>query len=160
MPVVPAPNPDDYGAWVRAAVERFERPLTRYAARLVVRAGTRHAGIIVDTLHLRRSGGSPASVAAVGHEAISYVQLCDAPLEKPAELDLRTEALRHRLDPGQGELWLFDLMDALPPEVTIDLETPCAGYAGLSPKERAVIAGDALRRFVAAWREARQVPRR
>lgn len=135
-------------------------PTIEHAARLVVRAGTRNAGVIVDTLHLRRSGGTLASVAAVGHDAISYVQLCDAPWEKPSDLDLRTEALRHRLDPGEGELWLFELMDALPPEVTIDLETPCARYAALPPRERAAIAGDALRRFLAAWREARRAPQR
>lgn len=125
------------------------------AARLV-RAGGGNAGIILDVLHLRRSGGSPASVAAVGRDLISYVQLCDAPLEKPPEIDLRTEALRHRRDPGGGELWLFDLMDALPPDVTIDVETPSAAYAALAPMERAAIAGEATRRFLAAYKEARQ----
>ena len=35
MPAGPAPKPVENGAWVRAAVERFERPLTRYAARLL-----------------------------------------------------------------------------------------------------------------------------
>ncbi len=31
----PKPKPNENGAWVRDAVERFERPLTRYAARLL-----------------------------------------------------------------------------------------------------------------------------
>jgi sugar phosphate isomerase/epimerase len=122
------------------------------AARLLRDAAQPNAGIIVDALHLARSGGAPADVAAVDPALISYVQLCDAPLERPTTMERREESLHHRLYPGEGELPLFDLMDALPPDVTIDLEAPCAADASLSFDDRARRAGGATRRFLAAYR--------
>ncbi len=122
------------------------------AARLLRDAAQPNAGIIVDALHLARSGGTPADVAAVDPSLISYVQLCDAPRERPAAMERREELLRHRLYPGEGELPLFELMDALPRDITIDLEAPVAADARLSFDERARRAGEATRRFLAAYR--------
>jgi sugar phosphate isomerase/epimerase len=121
------------------------------AYRVVQRSGQPNAGILVDVLHLARSGGTPAEVAAIAPELIAYIQLCDAPREKPAHLQLREESLRDRLYPGDGELWLTELMDALPRDVAIDLETPCARDRTLPAAERARRAGDATRRFLAAY---------
>lgn len=126
------------------------------AARLLREAAQPNAGIIVDALHLARSGGTPADVAAVGRSLISYVQLCDAPRERPATMERRDELLHHRLYPGEGELPLFALMDALPPDVTIDVEAPCAADAHLSFAARGRRAGDATRRFLQKYRERRR----
>jgi sugar phosphate isomerase/epimerase len=123
------------------------------AARLLRDAAQPNAGIIVDALHLARSGGSPADVAAIDPALIAYVQLCDAPRVRPATMERREESLHNRLYPGDGELPLFALMDALPRDVTIDLETPCAAHQHLSFDERARRAGDATRRFLKAYRE-------
>ncbi len=125
------------------------------AAGVLDEAAQPNAGLVIDALHLARSGGTPAEVAAIERERIAYVQLCDAPLVKPPELAPREESLRHRLYPGEGELPLFDLMAALPREVTIDVEAPCAADAHLPFAERARRAGDATRRFLAAYRGAR-----
>jgi hypothetical protein len=46
-------------------------------------------------------------------------------------------------------------MDALPRDVAIDLETPCARDRNLPAAERARRAGDATRRFLARYREGR-----
>ena len=118
------------------------------ALRLLHAAGELNAGIIVDALHLARSGGAPADVAAVEPSLISYVQLCDAPLERPPTLERREESLRHRLYPGDGELPLVALMGALPDDVTVDVEAPVAADAHLPFDERARRAGDATRRFL------------
>jgi sugar phosphate isomerase/epimerase len=122
------------------------------AARLVREAGEPNAGLVIDTLHLARSGGTPADVAAVERERIAYVQLCDAPRVRPPELARRDESLHRRLYPGEGELPLFELMDALPADVTIDLEVPCAADAHLSFTERGRRAGEATRRFLERYR--------
>jgi sugar phosphate isomerase/epimerase len=123
------------------------------AHQIVQQSRQPNAGILIDVLHLARSGGSPAEVATIAPELIAYIQLCDAPREKPAHLKPREESLHDRLYPGEGELWLFELMDALPRDVAIDLETPCARDRALPAAERARRAGDATRRFLAAYRE-------
>jgi sugar phosphate isomerase/epimerase len=129
------------------------------AHRVVQQSRRPNAGILVDVLHLARSGGTPAEVAAVAPELIAYLQLCDAPRQKPAQLQLREESLRDRLYPGEGELWLYELMDALPRDVAIDLETPHAKDRALPAAERARRAGDATRRFLAAyWARSNRPP--
>jgi sugar phosphate isomerase/epimerase len=125
------------------------------AARLLRDAAQPNAGIIVDALHLARSGGTAADIAAIDPGLIAYFQLCDAPRALPAAMERREESLRHRLYPGDGELPLFDLMDALPPDLVIDLETPVAADAHLPFAERARRAGDAARQFLATYRKHR-----
>jgi sugar phosphate isomerase/epimerase len=125
------------------------------AARLLRAADQPNAGLVIDALHLMRSGGTPADVAALPRAHIAYVQLCDGPREKPVALALREESLRHRLYPGEGEFPLYDLMDALPPDIAIDLEAPCAADAQLSFADRARRAGHATRRFLEMYHERR-----
>lgn len=119
------------------------------AVDLLDRAGRRNAGLVIDALHLARSGGTPAEVAALPGGRIAYCQLCDAPRDRPAGLAPREESLRHRLYPGEGELPLRDLLAALPANIMLDLEAPCAADAHLSFEERGRRAGEALRRFLA-----------
>lgn len=125
------------------------------AVRLSQAAAQPNAGIIVDALHLARSGGTPGDVAAIEPSLISYVQLCDAPRERPPMIERREESLRHRLYPGDGELPLHDLMDALPRDITVDVEAPVASDARLPFDQRARRAGDATRRFLQKHRERR-----
>lgn len=125
------------------------------AVRLTQAAAQPNAGIIVDALHLARSGGAPVDVAAIEPSLISYVQLCDAPRDRPLMIERREESLRHRLYPGDGELPLSDLMDALPRNVMVDVEAPVAADARLPFDERARHAGDATRRVLQKHRERR-----
>lgn len=125
------------------------------AVRLAQAAAQPNAGVIVDALHLARSGGAPGDVAAIEPSLISYVQLCDAPRERPPMLERREESLHHRLYPGDGELPLHDLMDALPHDITVDVEAPVASDTHLPFDERARRAGDATRRFLQKHRERR-----
>jgi sugar phosphate isomerase/epimerase len=122
------------------------------AHRMVAATGARNLGLLIDALHLARAGGTPAEVAALPREHLAYLQLCDAPAKLPPELTLRQESLGARLYPGEGDLPLFALMDALPEGIVIDVETPVAINRELSPGERARLALSATQHFVAAWR--------
>jgi sugar phosphate isomerase/epimerase len=120
------------------------------AAAFIDRADVPNAGLIVDALHLARSGGTPADVARLDPRSIALVQLCDAPLAAPAANALRMEARTGRLYPGDGELWLDELMDALPANVWIDIEAPSATPG--TPEEKARRAADATNRFLESHR--------
>lgn len=118
------------------------------AADLARASGRENVGILLDTLHLSRSGGSPASVAAQA-DLVLYLQLCDAPAAQPAtDADCIAEARGARLLPGEGDLWLQELMATLPDDIWISVETPHASVAGLSFTAKAQRGMDATRRFL------------
>ena len=119
------------------------------ARRMIEDAAQANAGILFDALHLARSGGAPTDIATVPPALLGYAQICDAPLARPAPELLRAEARGGRLYPGEGELPLHDLVRALPPELPLSVEAPCAAFADLPVIERARRAGDATRRFLA-----------
>jgi sugar phosphate isomerase/epimerase len=54
-----------------------------------------NAAVLIDLLHLDRTGGTVADVAAIDASMLPYVQLCDAPRRAPE--DLYTEAIDGRL---------------------------------------------------------------
>jgi sugar phosphate isomerase/epimerase len=122
------------------------------AVALVTGAASPNAAICVDTLHLSRSGGAPADVAAVPSRFLPYVQLCDAPAQQPALNYLLQEARSDRLYPGEGELWLDEVLDVMPPAIPISIEVPRIVHATRSVQERAQLAGDALRRYLQRYR--------
>jgi len=123
------------------------------ADRVVDLAGHPDAGVLVDSLHLRRSGGAPADVAALAAahaERYPYVQLCDAPLAAPddGQRGLYREAVHRRLYPGDGELPLAELVAALPAGAALSVETPVHAYRERSAAERARAAMAATRRLL------------
>jgi sugar phosphate isomerase/epimerase len=120
------------------------------ARRLVESSGQPNLGLVIDALHLARSGGGPADIAAIDHRFIGYLQLSDAPAAPPPGLSLRAESLTSRLYPGDGALPLLALLDALPPNIVIDVEAPVARDRSLPPSERAVRAFAATKRLLAA----------
>lgn len=96
----------------------------------------------IDMLHLVRSGGTAAEVAALEPRLVGYAQLCDgASLEVTA--DYATEAVGNRLAPGDGVFPLGAFLQALPPDTPLELEVPQPPTA--PPLERA-------RRIVSAAR--------
>jgi len=97
----------------------------------------------------------PAAVAALPPERIAYMQLCDAPAKAPPLEDLAHESRNHRLPAGEGELPLYELFDALPDDIPISVEVPRSIDAGRTTRERAVLAGDAARAYLAKYRARR-----
>lgn len=127
------------------------------AARFVGAAAKSNGGIVLDTLHLSRSGGSPAAVAKVPVESILYVQLCDAAAVGPAsDEEAIAEARGGRLNPGAGVLWLDDLFDQLPEGLAISIEVPGAAPHGAGVRERVRLAAIALDEWLARRRARSQ----
>jgi sugar phosphate isomerase/epimerase len=128
------------------------RPVGRIAdAVAIVSAAAKPNGkVLIDALHLFRSGGSVAAVAALDPVLIGGFQLCDARAEAPEPSRIIDEARGDRFPPGEGALPLTELIDALPEGLTFALEVPMSLNApSLTPLERARrvrMAADALLR--------------
>jgi sugar phosphate isomerase/epimerase len=108
-------------------------------------------GIVLDVLHLYRSGGQASDIRGVPAGLFAFAQLCDAPLAAPPPEQLRGEARGRRLYLGDGELPLFDVMDMLPPDIMLEIETPTEHAANLPALKQARLAADTTRQFLAAW---------
>jgi sugar phosphate isomerase/epimerase len=108
-----------------------------------------NGALCIDSLHLSRCGDGPDDVAALPSGSVGYVQLCDAVANLPPPEKYLTEARGGRLYPGEGELWLQEMMDVLPAEVPLSIEVPREIDAGKSVAERARQAADAMQRFFA-----------
>lgn len=122
------------------------------AVDLVGEIGRANAALVIDALHLSRSGGDPADLAAVPPGLIRLVHLCDAPPSPTGERtieELRAESRTARLLPGEGSLWLDRLLAALPEGVGISIEAPSAAHAHLPAAERARRALDATKALLA-----------
>jgi sugar phosphate isomerase/epimerase len=119
------------------------------ALALISRSGSDNAAVTVDALHLARSGGAPRDVAALDAAQISYVQLCDGPAEPPGQGYAR-EAVAGRLLPGDGELPVRALVDAVGPDVMLGVEAPSRRRAeqGVPAAAYAAQAMDAVRRLL------------
>jgi len=102
-------------------------------------------GINVDLLHLMRSGGTFAELAAAPAERIFYGQLCDGAAEAPA--DIEGEASSERLLPGEGVFDLAGFVRALPAGCPLSIEIPrnAAALAGEPVEERVRKAVDGVR---------------
>ena len=113
------------------------------AGRLLTETAPADAGILVDALHLSRSGGRPADLACYDPALFTYLHLCDAPAQAPG--DLRTEGRTGRQYPGEGQLWLADLIGAVSDSTPFAIEAPVGANAAWSPEKRARRAADACR---------------
>ena len=94
----------------------------KMAADIVADHPSTVAGILVDNLHLARSGGSITDLADIERDRLPYLQVADAPLHSPGgTAALRDEALEMRTIPGEGELPIDDLLRAVP-DVALSFE--------------------------------------
>jgi sugar phosphate isomerase/epimerase len=105
-----------------AAVEHAARPGCR---------------LLIDTMHLIRSGSRPSDLAAVDPARIGYAQICDVPLASPG-MSYGEEAMFERLVPGEGELPLAEIFAILPRDIPVGIEIPRRSLVeqGRSPFER------------------------
>jgi len=114
---------------------------------LIEASGAANVGLLIDTLHLARSGATAADVAALDPAAIYLTQLCDAPAQLAAGSTLFDEAMSGRMYLGDGGLDLAAVVNALSPDAEIELETPVVAHAALPAAERARHAAGAALRF-------------
>jgi len=115
-----------YGLRVDLEFMRWRVVGTLQQAEAVVReAGEPNGAILVDALHLTRSGGRPADLCSIPASALRAVQLCDAGAVAPTTNEqVIAEAREGRLPPGDGALPLLELLAALPAEVNVSVEMP------------------------------------
>ena len=122
------------------------------AVEIVEAANRQNAGLVIDAMHLSRSGGSPADLATVDPSLLRLVHLCDAstpPNTARSRGELRAESRAARRLPGEGALWLDELLDGLPSDVGMSIEAPSATTAHLSAAERAKRAYEVTQDFLA-----------
>lgn len=124
----------EFGMAVDLEIMPWRRIGTLAAAADAAEATRRtNIGVLIDALHLWRSGAVPADLRSVSKELIRSVQLCDAVAECPADnAALVAEARGGRLLPGQGALPLQDLLRVVPSDATLSVEVPNTGL----PAER------------------------
>ena len=110
------------------------------AKRVLDQAARANSALLVDAIHFFRAGDRFSEIPG----KLNYMQLCDARAERPADMqEIIRQARADRLFPGEGGLDLQGLMRALPPELPISIEIPCA--RPMSPLERAQLALAATR---------------
>jgi sugar phosphate isomerase/epimerase len=123
---------------------------------VVARAAQPNGRVLVDLLHLCRSGGTAEMLRRAPADHLGSVQLCDAPLQGPNDAGLAAEAREGRLFPGEGGLPLQALMDALPRDIAVGVEVPTGTtHPGLTAAARAARACTASRALLQQWRPFR-----
>jgi len=93
------------------------------AVALIKKVGAPNLGLCIDLLHLIRSGGTPADVAAIDPALIYCVQLCDS-MDLSVTNDYAREAGAERLAPGDGKFPVQAFLKVLPAGALIELEVP------------------------------------
>jgi sugar phosphate isomerase/epimerase len=113
------------------------------ALAIVRQANKSNGAILVDALHLTRSGGKAADLIAIPDEWLRASQICDAGADVPAtKAAIIAEAREGRLPPGEGALPLGDLLEALPADTSLSVEMP---MPALETRPRIAAAYDATR---------------
>ncbi|ACC75161.1 sugar phosphate isomerase/epimerase [Paraburkholderia phymatum] len=116
-------------------------------ARIVAASGKRNTGLIIDPIHFDRAADSLDALRALPRDYFGYVQFCDAPAERPTDLDtLLFQARCERMIPGEGGLDLAGILRALPEHLPVSVEVPTQRWAEVT---RAV---DRARRLLNATR--------
>ena len=124
-------------------------------------AAVRHVGrgdfrLLIDTMHVVRSGATAADLAALDASLFGYVQLCDSTLEQRNEV-YRDDSSDRDI-PGEGELPLVEILLALPEWLPVGVEAPMRTRAaqGISARECAGLAVKGARGVLAEVRAERK----
>ena len=115
------------------------------ARRILDAAGKDNSALLVDAIHFFRAGDRFEDLSG---GRLRYAQLCDAPAERPADMqEIIRQARSDRMFPGEGGLDLKGLLATLPADLPLSLEIPVARK--LPPPERARLALFATKKLLA-----------
>jgi sugar phosphate isomerase/epimerase len=111
--------------------------------------------LLIDPIHVDRSGSQIVEVAAVPESLLPYAQFCDAPAKRPDPAyfeDIITDAIDLRMQCGEGGLPLTDLYRALPTGIplSIELRSKALRDKYTDPNARAKAVAVATRRWLAS----------
>ena len=104
-------------------------------------SGAANVGLVLDTWHFSRGAGTLAMVRSLPARAFRTVQISDGALVGPPDLDYLEDTLSNRLPPGEGELDLTGIVQALVDigaDVAWDMEICSSVLDALSPPEAAL----------------------
>jgi sugar phosphate isomerase/epimerase len=127
-------------------------PDLRTALDIVERADRENGGLVIDSWHWQRQPGGPDldTLRLVRADRVHVLQLNDAPVQPDG--DILDESMNRRLLPGDGDIdlrGLVDAIDAIGAEPMVALEVFSRAIASLEPEEAAQLVGDATRRVLA-----------
>lgn len=111
--------------------------------------------LLIDPIHVDRSGSSIAEIAKLDPALLPYAQFCDAPAERPDPADFNAvirDAIDLREQCGEGALPLAALYQALPSGIplAIELRSETLRDAFPHPALRAAAVAGATRRWLQA----------
>ncbi|MFT4056344.1 MAG: sugar phosphate isomerase/epimerase [Novosphingobium sp.] len=117
------------------------------------RVGHPLRAVLVDPIHVDRSGTTVEQIAAIDPALLPYAQFCDARAERPdpANFDaVITDAIDLREQPGEGALPLAAMLQALPQGIPLSLELRSAALreAFSHPALRAKAVLDGMREWM------------
>jgi sugar phosphate isomerase/epimerase len=118
--------------------------------RIVQRSGATNARLVIDVLHVVRTGTPLSDVAAIDPALIGSFQICDGPLQITAS-ELVEEASSSRMVPGSGDFPLEEFLRIAPASVPLGLEVPLRTL-----REGGMSARDRTRQLVEATRALQQ----
>ena len=110
--------------------------------------------LLIDPIHVDRSGSAIAEIARVDPALLPYAQFCDAPAERPEPADFAAvirDAIDLREQCGHGALPLAALYQALPAGIplAIELRSQALRDAFPHPALRAAAVAQATRHWLA-----------
>ena len=111
--------------------------------------------LLIDPIHVDRSGTTIEAIARVDRALLPYAQFCDASAIRPDPADFAAvieDAIDLREQCGEGALPLAALLEALPPAIplSIELRSKALREAFSHPALRAKAVADATRAWLAA----------
>ncbi len=110
--------------------------------------------LLIDPIHVDRSGSSIAQIAGLDPALLPYAQFCDARAERPDPADFNAviiDAIDLRQQCGAGALPLAELYRALPRDIPLSVELRSKALRDAYPDagERARAVADATRAWLA-----------
>lgn len=135
------------------------------AIKMIKESGRRNGTICLDPMHFVRTGGTGAEIGSYGAKYFPYTQLNDGVLfpgePNPADFGKMRQGQRKML--GEGDVPLYEYLDALPAELPLSIEIPIELGAGLrdvkaqpySSREWAAVALKCSRDFMNGYYAAR-----
>ena len=104
-------------------------------------SGAANVGLVLDTWHFSRGAGTLAMVRSLPARAFRTVQISDGAFVGPPDLDYLEDTLSNRLPPGEGELDLTGIVQALVDigaDVAWDMEI-CSSVLDALPPSKAAL---------------------
>lgn len=121
-------------------------------ARAIVEAVDHPAGgLLIDPLHLARTGGDPQALADIDPRWLPYAQFCDGRrvLSDPSAERILEDAIDGREVPGRGDLPLAALLATLPANLPLSMEIRSKAWRDRYPDVFARAA--AMHAAISAW---------